>query len=63
MYSDAFKGVFHDITKGNNFACGKNGTLGFITAPGWDPVTGLGTPDFQKLLKAFMALSGARDLV
>jgi hypothetical protein len=23
---------------------------------GWDPVTGLGTPDYGKLLKAFMAL-------
>ena len=55
MYSDAFKGVFHDITKGDNVACG-NRTLGFNAAPGWDPVTGLGTPDFQKLRDAFMAL-------
>ena len=56
LYSDAFADVFHDITDGDNFACGPNGELGFVTAPGWDPVTGLGTPDFGKLLDAWMAL-------
>ncbi|KAF9813130.1 hypothetical protein IEO21_05741 [Rhodonia placenta] len=44
--------AFNDITSGNNTACGTNGTLGFFTAPGWDPVSGLGTPDFAKLLTA-----------
>jgi tripeptidyl-peptidase-1 len=38
--------VFNDITTGNNPGCG---TKGFYAAPGWDPVTGLGTPDFSKL--------------
>ena len=56
LYSDAFADVFHDITEGDNFACGPNQTVGFITAPGWDPVTGLGTPDFEKLLDAWLAL-------
>ena len=56
MYSDAFADAFHDITEGDNFACGPDKNLGFITAPGWDPVTGLGTPDFRKLLSAWMAL-------
>jgi tripeptidyl-peptidase-1 len=42
-----------DITSGNNPGCGTNG---FSAVPGWDPVTGLGTPDYQKLLKVWLAL-------
>ena len=42
--------VFHDITEGSNPECGSNG---FEAAVGWDPVTGLGTPNFPKLLKLF----------
>jgi tripeptidyl-peptidase I len=43
--------AFHDITVGNNFACqGK----GFKVAKGWDPVTGLGTPNYPALLDVFM---------
>ncbi|EIW76284.1 tripeptidyl peptidase A [Coniophora puteana RWD-64-598 SS2] len=39
-------GAFNDITSGNNPGCG---TEGFSAGTGWDPVTGLGTPDFDKL--------------
>lgn len=46
-------GAFHDITVGNNSGCG---TSGFFAAKGWDPLTGLGTPDFPKLLSVFLAL-------
>jgi len=45
--------AFHDITIGTNPGCG---TVGFSAAKGWDPVTGLGTPDFPALLDVFMAL-------
>lgn len=45
--------VFHDVTQGNNEGCG---TKGFSAAKGWDPVTGLGTPDYPKLLDVFMGL-------
>ncbi|KAJ3555486.1 hypothetical protein NM688_g2552 [Phlebia brevispora] len=37
---------FNDITSGSNPGCNTNG---FSAGPGWDPVTGLGTPDFGKL--------------
>jgi len=37
---------FNDITLGNNPGCGTNG---FQAGVGWDPVTGVGTPDFVKL--------------
>ncbi|GAM86182.1 hypothetical protein ANO11243_041930 [Dothideomycetidae sp. 11243] len=45
--------LFHDIVGGNNVGCGTNG---FKAAPGWDPVTGLGTPDFPAMLAFFLAL-------
>jgi subtilase family serine protease len=46
------KGIFNDITTGNN-KCTENccSTIGFESATGWDPVTGLGTPNFPALLK------------
>ncbi|KAI0718420.1 subtilisin-like protein [Cerioporus squamosus] len=49
LYSKGKSG-FTDITSGNNSVeCnGKSG--GFEAVQGWDPVTGLGTPDFNKLL-------------
>ncbi|EFW98614.1 alkaline serine protease [Grosmannia clavigera kw1407] len=40
--------VFTDITVGSNPGCN---TTGFPTAKGWDPVTGLGSPIFPKLLE------------
>jgi len=40
------QGGLNDVTQGSNPGCG---TLGFNAAPGWDPVTGLGTPNFGKL--------------
>jgi tripeptidyl-peptidase I len=45
--------AFTDITTGSNPGCG---TQGFSAVKGWDPVTGLGTPIFDKLLDVFMAL-------
>lgn len=45
--------AFNDITIGNNPGCG---TGGFNATPGWDPVTGLGTLNFEKLKKVFLKL-------
>ncbi|KAM5543114.1 hypothetical protein V8D89_002988 [Ganoderma adspersum] len=47
LYSKAASG-FNDITSGSNPGCGTNG---FSAGKGWDPITGLGTPDFLKLKK------------
>ncbi|KAJ7580208.1 subtilisin-like protein [Mycena floridula] len=41
--------MFNDITTGNNPGCG---TSGFPALAGWDPVTGLGTPNFPLMLTA-----------
>ena len=56
--------AFHDVVKGNNFV----GTgpvfpapapfsFGFNCTKGWDPVTGVGTPNFGKLLAAAMGIA------
>ncbi|KAI0795785.1 family S53 protease [Abortiporus biennis] len=41
--------AFNDITTGSNPGCNTNG---FPAEAGWDPVTGLGTPNFPALLTA-----------
>ena len=46
-------GILNDITAGGNQGCG---TPGFTAVPGWDPVTGLGTPNFPKLTAKFLSL-------
>ncbi|EIW56212.1 subtilisin-like protein [Trametes versicolor FP-101664 SS1] len=53
LYSEA-AASFKDIVSGNNsIICDRTNPQlprGFDTAVGWDPVTGLGTPSFTKLL-------------
>jgi len=34
----------------------RDGTPGFTAVKGWDPVTGLGTPNFPKMLATFLLL-------
>ncbi|KAH9168478.1 tripeptidyl peptidase I, isoform CRA_e [Lactarius sanguifluus] len=46
----------NDFISGSNPGCGSNG---FSAVPGWDPVTGLGTPDFEKLQNIFMKPLGS----
>jgi len=53
IYSEKFASVFNDITTGGNQGCG---TPGFNSTVGWDPVTGVGTPNFAKLLPLFLEL-------
>ncbi|KAF9037415.1 subtilisin-like protein [Hymenopellis radicata] len=47
LYHPSFKKAFHDITVGGNPGCG---TGGFRAVPGWDPVTGMGTPNFAAMM-------------
>lgn len=52
--------VFHDVVQGDQHQGGINntgcGNKGFSAVEGWDPVTGLGTPDYKKLLDLFLKL-------
>lgn len=45
-------GMLNDITSGGNQGCG---TPGFTAVTGWDPVTGLGTPNYPKMLVSALA--------
>ncbi|KAJ7767644.1 family S53 protease [Mycena metata] len=42
-------GMLNDVTKGSNPGCG---AAGFTAVAGWDPVTGLGSPNYSKMLAA-----------
>ncbi|KAF8827946.1 hypothetical protein HHX47_DHR4001018 [Lentinula edodes] len=53
IYSTLFQEAFNDIRSGNNPGCG---TEGFTAASGWDPLTGLGTPNFERLKELWLAL-------
>ncbi len=47
----AYHRAFHDITTGNNTVQFPPKTItGYHAAPGWDPVTGLGSPSAQVLI-------------
>jgi len=51
--------AFFDVTVGNNFnsGCCQSGKLsGFECAKGWDPVTGVGTPNYEELAKLVLTL-------
>lgn len=74
LYSQAYQGL-NDITAGGSTGCTGRSIYSGLTAPyvpyaswnateGWDPVTGLGTPDFGKLLKISQAgtFAGRRGL-
>jgi len=43
----------NDITEGNNPGCGSDG---FKAVKGWDPLTGLGTPNYPAMEKLFLSL-------
>ncbi|KAJ7267122.1 family S53 protease-like protein [Mycena rebaudengoi] len=49
LYSAAGRAAFVDVVSGTNPGCD---TEGFSSKAGWDPVTGLGTPDYNLLLTA-----------
>ena len=46
IYSSPVEVLFNNITEGSNPGCG---TPGFTAQAGWNPVTGLGSPDYEKL--------------
>ena len=46
--------AFNDITTGSKNGCGS--VSGFPAAKGWDAATGVGTPNYQKLVEAVKAL-------
>jgi tripeptidyl-peptidase I len=53
IYDPSFASAFNDITSGGNQGCG---TEGFTAGVGWDPATGLGTPNLGLLIEKYLAL-------
>lgn len=53
--------AFRDITKGNNKCTeGCCSNIGWEAAPGWDPLTGLGTPNFPVLSSYLNSLAARK---
>ncbi|KAI0331456.1 subtilisin-like protein [Cubamyces sp. BRFM 1775] len=52
LYSEG-AAALNDITSGSNTGCGAQG---FPALAGWDPATGLGSPNYDKLLALVMGL-------
>lgn len=52
QYAGQGPAVFNDVTRGDN---NRNGVPGFGAGPGFDLVTGLGSPNVQRLVAAFAA--------
>ncbi|KAI0331459.1 family S53 protease-like protein [Cubamyces sp. BRFM 1775] len=50
LYSEGVAAL-NDVTSGSNTGCGAQG---FPALAGWDPATGLGSPDYDKLLALVM---------
>ncbi|HZC06399.1 MAG TPA: S53 family peptidase [Ktedonobacterales bacterium] len=49
--SSQYQSAFHDVTEGNNNFSGKGVQVqGYSAATGWDPVTGLGSPNSANLI-------------
>jgi subtilase family serine protease len=67
--SSSYHKAFHDITTGNNTVTVNSATFtgyrgpsatiaGYRAAPGWDPVTGWGSPDAQVLVPLLARMTG-----
>lgn len=52
LYQLAGTAAFHDVTRGSN---SWNGVAGYHAGVGWDPATGLGTPDAYHLVQDLRA--------
>lgn len=49
--SPSYNQAFHDVTSGNNsVTAGQASVTGYQAGPGWDPVTGWGSPNAQELI-------------
>ncbi|KAI0788230.1 subtilisin-like protein [Fomes fomentarius] len=57
LYSQGASAL-NDITVGSNPGCGAQG---FPALEGWDPATGLGTPDYEKLLNLVLSVAGGKS--
>jgi subtilase family serine protease len=58
-HSPAYHRAFHDVITGDDSVVTPTGiVLGYSAGPGWDPVTGWGSPDAQYLIPMLASRSG-----
>ena len=60
--SSSYHKAFHDITTGSNTVTIGTVTAGYQAGPGWDPVTGWGSPNAQVLVPLLARLLASADL-
>jgi subtilase family serine protease len=48
--SPSYHKAFHDVTTGNDYVAPGSAILGYQAGPGWDPLTGWGSPNAQVLV-------------
>jgi len=62
--SALYRTAFHDVTTGDNTVVFPSGTIGgYQAAPGWDPVTGWGSPNAQVLVPLLAHQTRSRYVV
>ena len=59
IYDDMMNNIdtnkyFNDITSGYNIGCSIDNNIGFYASKGWDPITGVGSPNFELLLQRLL---------
>ncbi|MGP7999112.1 MAG: S8 family serine peptidase [Streptosporangiaceae bacterium] len=59
--SPSYHKAFHDITTGNNDVTAGSATVGYQAGPGWDPVTGWGSPDAKVLVPLLARFASSRE--
>jgi len=59
--SPSYHKAFHDVTAGNNDVAAGSAILGYQAGPGWDPVTGWGSPDAQVLVPLLARLASSSE--
>ncbi len=61
LYKPAFRSAFNDVANGDNDTSGGKYKC-YVATKGWDPCTGLGTPNGEKLLASLQAELTARGV-
>ena len=59
MFDKGQESYFNDVISGYNYGCsgdGQDDEVGFYANKGWDPVTGVGTPKFTKMIDILVHL-------
>jgi tripeptidyl-peptidase-1 len=54
LYDEDQSYYYNDVVNGYNEGCSVDDSIGFYAQQGWDPLTGVGTPKFQRIFEALV---------